>query len=441
MKKFTTNILKDILFQEENVFLRTPDCYWEWSLLSYDMEFKKQEWLGLGGSLTQASGENFNKLSKEKQQRFIEDYFGSQGLNYQFLRMPIASCDFSSSSYEYISREDGSDFSILKDSNTLGPMLKYLTEKKNLQVIASPWSPPHIWKDNHSLYQGGQLLKEYYPAYARYLRQYIQEYQNKGIVISYITLQNEPFATQAWESCIWPLSSQKKFLYHYLIPEFQREHISTQVLLWDHNKERLLEHVDHLYQKNSFIQGVAFHSYSGAHFKQLDWVRQKYPQLLLFETECCTAFETYQKENWITSAEYYLEEILGNMRHGLNAFIDWNLLVDFHGGPNHKNNFCKSPILLNEGEVDYIKTPIYYYLKHIALIPSHSRIIEHSIYDEELSTIVCESNLHELYFVILNRSNQVKEICILIDGELMQDFLAPHSIVTYISNEKEKPRQ
>ena len=120
MKKFTTNILKDILFQEEKIDLRTPDCYWEWSLLSYCLDFKQQEWLGLGGSITQASGENFNKLAPEKQQRFIEDYFGSQGLNYQFLRMPIASCDFSSSSYEYISKEDGSDFSILKDSSTLG---------------------------------------------------------------------------------------------------------------------------------------------------------------------------------------------------------------------------------------------------------------------------------------------------------------------------------
>ena len=27
MKKFTTNILKDILFQEEKIDLHTPDCY------------------------------------------------------------------------------------------------------------------------------------------------------------------------------------------------------------------------------------------------------------------------------------------------------------------------------------------------------------------------------------------------------------------------------
>lgn len=440
MKKFTTNILKDILFQEEKIDLRTPDCYWEWSLLSYCLDFKQQEWLGLGGSITQASGENFNKLAPEKQQRFIEDYFGSKGLNYQFLRMPIASCNFSSSSYEYISMEDGSDFSILKDSGDFGPMLDYLKEKKHLQVIASPWSPPHVWKDNHSLYQGGQLLKEYYPAYARYLRQYIKEYQKQGVAISYITLQNEPYASQAWESCTWSLSSQKQFLYHYLIPEFQREHISTQILLWDHNKEKLFEHVKMLYQKNPVITGVALHSYSGHHFKQLDWVRQKYPELLLLETECCSAFEPYQKETWLSSAEYYLGEILGNMRHGLNAFLDWNLLLDFHGGPNHKNNFCKSPILLNESGTDYIKTPIYYYLKHLALIPIHSRGIEHSIYDETLSAIVCEGKEQDLYFVLLNRSNQVKEICILIDGQLLQDFLAPHSIVTYISK-KEKPRQ
>ena len=433
MKKFTTNILNDIFFQEEEIDLRTPDCYWEWSLLSYNLDCKKQEWLGLGGALTQASGENFNKLSQEKQQSFIQDYFGEYGLNYQFLRMPIGSCDFSSCSYEYISKEDGSDFSISKEASIFGPILESLKEKKQLKVIASPWSPPHVWKDNQTLYQGGKLLKEYYPAYAKYLAQYIKEYQKLSVSIPYITLQNEPFACQTWESCTWSLSEQKEFLYHYLIPEFQKEHISSQILLWDHNKEKLLEHIDKLYQTNPYIQGVAFHSYSGAHFKQLDWVHQKYPELLFFETECCCAFEPYQEKTWLSSAEYYLKELLGNIRHGLHAFIDWNLLLDFHGGPNHVNNFCKSPILLNKKETDYIKTPIYYYLKHIAMIPIHSRAIDHSIYDEELSSVVFESSQHELYFVILNRSNQPKEICILIDHQLLQDFIAPHSIVTYVS--------
>ena len=67
------------------------------------------------------------------------------------------------------------------------------------------------------------------------------------------------------------------------------------------------------------------------------------------------------------------------------------------------------------------------------MIPIHSRAIDHSIYDEELSSVVFESSQHELYFVILNRSNQPKEICILIDHQLLQDFIAPHSIVTYVS--------
>ena len=56
-----------------------------------------------------------------------------------------------------------------------------------------------------------------YDIYSDYLVKYINEYKNQGFNISYLTIQNEPFATQTWESCVFSLDEQKDFIYNHLI--------------------------------------------------------------------------------------------------------------------------------------------------------------------------------------------------------------------------------
>ena len=71
MKKFVTDIYNDKYFQEEDIALRIPDCFWEWSLITLEPDIEKQEWLGLGGAFTVSSNFNYLKLPKLKQQEFI----------------------------------------------------------------------------------------------------------------------------------------------------------------------------------------------------------------------------------------------------------------------------------------------------------------------------------------------------------------------------------
>ena len=46
----------------------------------------------------------------------------------------------------------------------------------------------------------------------------------------------------------------------------------------------------------------------------------------------------------------------------MEGWIDWNIVLDHNGGPNHVGNFCGAPIMIdtNTGEVYY--TPIYHVL-------------------------------------------------------------------------------
>ena len=46
--------------------------------------------------------------------------------------------------------------------------------------------------------------------------------------------------------------------------------------------------------------------------------------------------------------------------------MDWNLVLDYNGGPNHKNNFCNSPIMLAKNKSSYIKNLSFYYIAHFS---------------------------------------------------------------------------
>jgi len=50
----------------------------------------------------------------------------------------------------------------------------------------------------------------------------------------------------------------------------------------------------------------------------------------------------------------------------MSGWIDWNIVLDDKGGPNHVGNFCGSPIMINttSGQVYY--TPIYYVLAQLS---------------------------------------------------------------------------
>ena len=60
-----------------------------------------------------------------------------------------------------------------------------------LKVMISPWSPPAWMKTTRSLIQG-QLLPQYYPAFANYLARTVEAFEREGVPVSMLTIQNEP---------------------------------------------------------------------------------------------------------------------------------------------------------------------------------------------------------------------------------------------------------
>lgn len=430
MIKVETDIQNRVYWQTKQLNSKDFIKHFEWNTIRIMHNCPRQNYLGMGGTFTESSCVNFYQLEKDCQERFIDAYFSEKGLNYNFGRISIASNDFSLSPYEYLEDDDLSHFNITHDYKHIIPTIQKVLSKKNITFIASPWSPPKFMKSNKTLEQGGTLLQEYYELYAKYLIKFLNMYKHEGIDIQYITMQNEPYATQKWESCTYSLEEQNKFIYKYLIPNLKKS--PTKVLVWDHNKDNLYEVSTKLIKKSKKIAGIAYHWYTGTHSNNLEYVYQKCPHKLLIHTEGCCGFSQYNEKDWIKDAEMLLIDLIEDLNHGMNAYIDWNLLLDFNGGPNHKQNYCKSPIILNESGNDFYLTPIYYYFGHISkYIEPNSVIVPIDIYRPDLFGVGFLNN-NKQGLVLLNPNGYSIEVNIILDNQIFHDILLPHTIGTYL---------
>ena len=89
-----------------------------------------QEYLGIGGAITDASAEVFSTLNPEKQNELLESYFGKDGIGYNIIRTSIHSSDFGLGSHTYIDEGDAElkTFSIEKDKEKRIPFIKKAIE-------------------------------------------------------------------------------------------------------------------------------------------------------------------------------------------------------------------------------------------------------------------------------------------------------------------------
>ena len=334
IKKIETNFKRKMLWRQTKEKCK-ENKYVENEVINIYPEIEYQTFLGFGGAFTQSSGYNYLKLSDEERRSLLNDYFSADGLNYSMGRLPIGSCDFSPEKYSYSYREDLSDFSIEKDKQYILPMLNDVKKIKNdIKLVSSPWSPPEFMKDNKKLVFGGKLLDGFKETWATYVVKYIQEYKSNGIDINYVTIQNEPDAKQIWESCLYTPQEEKDFAVNYLYPSFRKNSINTEILIWDHNKDKIYKRAEEELSSDEAkeaISGIAYHYYSGDHFDNLRLLKEKFPNKILIHTEGCTGYSLFKKEDEVKNGEIYAHDILGDLNAGTNAYIDWNLLLDHKG--------------------------------------------------------------------------------------------------------------
>ena len=294
---------------------------------------------------------------------------------------------------------------------------------KDLSIIASAWTAPPWMKDIGDWYipgtpendfhgTGGSLKPEYVQTYADYITRYLEAYRAEGVAIWGLTPVNEPHGNSGqWESMHFTPESQNEFVKHHLGPALQSSDFAdTRLLIYDQNRDGLEEWADTILgdpQTSPFVHGAAVHWYEST-FKVnedvLDRVHNKFPGFAIIHTEGTiddlgkdapggvldpvrfkesgwfdnddfwwndNATDWAYTATWAPNSEdhpiytpvhRYARNIIVSLNHWMEGWIDWNIVLDQDGGPNHVGNFCGAPIMIDLGSGHVYYTPIYYVL-------------------------------------------------------------------------------
>jgi glucosylceramidase len=293
-----------------------------------------------------------------------------------------------------------------------------------LRIIASAWTAPPWMKtietwfipgapENDWQGDGGWLKPEYVSTYADYLVAYLDAYREAGVDIWGLTPVNEPHGNGGnWESMHFSAESQNDFVKHHLGPSLESSgHGDTRLLIYDQNRDSLEHWTDTILgdpQSAQHVDGAAVHWYAST-FKvyedTLDRVHEKFPDCTIINTEGCIDNlgveapagiedpDGFKESGWFmndafwwnpnatdwaytaawagpaaadhpayTPVHRYARNIIVSLNHWMNGWVDWNVVLDKDGGPNHVDNFCGAPIMIDTKTQEVYYTPIYYVL-------------------------------------------------------------------------------
>ena len=212
-------------------------------------------------------------------------------------------------------------------------------------------------KDNAQMNHGGVLKKDMLGVWAQYYVRFIQALQKEGIHPWGVSVQNEPAAKQVWDSCLYSAEEERDFIKFHLGP-LLKKHFGNEIklLVWDHNRDIMVERVQPIYQDSlasSFVWGTAFHWYGEEVFANVGKTKALFPDKHLLFTEGC--IEGGPRPGSWDTGERYARNIIGDFLQGNEGFIDWNLVLNEQGGPNHVGNYCDAPILFDRRQQTVIK--------------------------------------------------------------------------------------
>lgn len=427
-----------------------------------------QTFLGIGGAMTESAAYNLSKLSYSEQERVLEAYYGESGARFSLVRSTIGTPDFATRSYSYCDTDEPDpdlvNFSIEKDYDYVIPYLhRVKAYRPDALHFAAPWAPP-AWMKKSGVRRGqtgtaamnfvdNSLKPEYYQSYANYFLKYLQAYEREGLPIYALSVQNEAQNNPKWEACTWTSSAMAEFIGYYLGPTLENNgYGNVEINIWDWDKGNDSMHGEGFINFNKrvlsdsaarrYVDGIAFHWYAGdlwheiagkpmwsEDFYSLDSVRQEFPDIKLHATEACQ-----EKGAWFNSfepADRYIYDILNDFEHGVDCWIDWNLVLDRNGGPTQGVvNECHAPVMLDEYN-NVVFQPSYYIFKqisreiqpgtvHIDTVTNSGSIVKTAAKDADgnISLLIGNVKDYDQYLTV-------------IDGDRSVDVMVPsHSLMT-----------
>lgn len=388
------------------------------SKITIEPKNQRQEILGFGGSFTEASSSIYKELDEEKKEEIIESYFGENGNKYSMARTHINSCDFSLGNYAHVEDENDLElktFSLERNKISLIPMINdALKKRKNkIRIMASPWSPPAWMKTTGEMNFGGKLKSEYRDTWADYYCKFIENCEKENVPIWGLSIQNEPEAKQTWDSCLYTAEEERDFIKNHLGPSLKKHNLlDRKVIIWDHNRDVMVERARTVLSDPDaakYVWGTGFHWYCGDHFDNVQKVHDEFPDKQLIFTEGCQEGGPHIG-SW-DLGERYATSIINDLNRWTVAWIDWNLILNEQGGPNHVGNYCSAPIIVDTRSKDLLYQSSYYYIGHFSrfILPG-DKIINSKNTNDKIDVLSSINDQNIVNTVIQNKNESRVEV-------------------------------
>lgn len=430
-------------------------------LLRLDPTQRFQKIKGFGGSITDAAAINILSLPHGAQEQLLRSYFSEEGLQYNLVRVPMASCDFSLHAYTYDDVPD--DFELrhfaLRDEDTKLkiPLLHRAAAmaKQPLSIYGSPWTAPAWMKTSGSFVGKGTLKGEaggkYHRAWARYFVRFLDEYRKHNVTFWALTAENEPTAglinNYPFQCLGFTAEQQRDFIARDLGPALANSsHSNVQLIILDDNRLHLPHWAKVVLadeQAARYVHGIGIHWYLDFIGPIQDTVvptHELFPDIFILATEASVGAHFWERDVVLGCWErgnQYSHSILTNLNHFVAGWTDWNLALDLEGGPNWVKNYVDSPVIVDSSQGVFYKQPMFYHMGHFSkFIPEGSQRIGLVVSEESKKTPLEYTAFLRpdgaAVVVLLNRSPQNITFTLADSMGLIQSVAPANSIHTFI---------
>ncbi|XP_054163779.1 putative glucosylceramidase 1 [Oppia nitens] len=386
----------------------------------------------------------------------IESYYGSNGIEYTFGRIPIGGTDYSLRPYtldDVYNDKQLKHFSLQKeDFEWKIPYVK-LAQKvspHNIKLFASNWCPP-VWMKKTEEFISftelkGDVSGEYFQILADYHIKFLNAYKENGIEFWGLTSQNEPVEDHELNNLKFTPNTLRDYIKNNLGPTLARagyDKNKLKLLILDDNTPFLINWIDIILNDTNaaqYVSGIANHWYYnekyGAQYVGgvLQYLHEKYENYFYMNTEACF-LEGAGNGNW-TYAERYAFDIINQLNNWAVGWVEWNMVLDLNGGPFwFERSGCGGLVYVDSVAGEAYKQPSFYALGHFSkfILPDSVRV-EHQMDTCVDNIYVVTAKRHDgaVVVVVLNRGDTEITLNIKQRKQWLTNKIAAHSIQSYI---------
>ena len=335
-----------------------------------DAATAKQEVLGFGGALTDASCYVLSQMKTEERAAVMHDLFSSREMDLNVCRTCIGASDYSRTAYTF-DESDTPDpelkkFSIEHDKAYILPMLREVRKvNPEMFLFSSPWSPPGWMKTGGSML-GGSMRKASYAPYAKYFVKFLEAYKADGVMIDAVTVQNEVDADQdgRMPACLWGQEYEIEFVKDHLGPAIRGAGLKTKIWVLDHNYSLWGRAMAELGDPKAyeFIDGIAWHPYVGED-SAMTRVHEAFPAKNAYWTE---GGPDVTAPDYGTDWAKWGEIFNGALNNWSRSITAWNVALDEKGNPNIGPFPCGGVITVENGTHKVTKSGQYLAFAHFS---------------------------------------------------------------------------